>query len=210
MQHVDTIWEGDVKEFSRAFDLICIVDQIHDYAVKNHRPFVMRHLEAWHARHEKSLEPIRSALRLDAAISEDSMPEDMESSDSSDSDSDGENPDSSGESCDFEVIASLMGGFHSKLPEWFHLKESSKTTRQEKARQTRERNRKLRQPQDPNNRSPGKQRGRGRPAKAEVTNNEAPKRKRGRPPKTSSKSTKTTKYSSRTTHSSTRRQVNVA
>ncbi|KAL1857448.1 hypothetical protein VTK73DRAFT_8093 [Phialemonium thermophilum] len=149
--HVETIWEGDVKEFSRAFDLICIVDQIHDYAVKHHRPFVMRHLEAWHARHE--------------------------------------NPDSSGESCSFEVIASLMG-FHSKLPEWFRLKELSKMTRQEKARQTRERNRELRQSQDPNHRSLGKQRGRGRPAKTEVTKNEASKRKRGRPPKTSSKPTK--------------------
>ncbi|GAM43803.1 hypothetical protein TCE0_060f18913 [Talaromyces pinophilus] len=201
--HVETIWEGDVKEFSRAFDLICIVDQIHDYAVNNHRPFVMRHLEAWHARHEKSLEPVRSALRLDAAISEDSMSEDMESSDS---DSDDENSDSSGQSYDFGVIASLME-FHSKLPEWFHLKESSKMTRQEKARQTRERNRKLRQSQDPNNRSPGKQRGRGRPAKAEVTKNEAPKRKRGRPPKTSSKSTKITKNSC-IIRSSTRRQVN--
>lgn len=200
---METIWEGDVKEFSRAFDLICIVDQIHDYAVNNHRPFVMRHLEAWHARHEKSLEPIRSALRLDAAISEDSMPEDMESSDS---DSDGKNSDSSSVSFDFEVIASLMK-FHSKLPEWVYLKESSKTTTQEKARQTRERNRKLRQSQDPNDRSPGKQRGRGRPTKAEVTKNEALKRKRGRPPKTSSESTKITKNPC-IIHSSTQRQIN--
>lgn len=207
---METIWEGDVKEYSCAYDLICIVDQIHDYAVNNHRPFVMRHLEAWHARHEKSLEPIRSAFRLDTAISEDSMSEDMESSDS-DSDSDSEISDSSGESCDSEVIASLMG-FHSKLPElfdpeWFHVKELSKKTRQEKAQQTRERNRKLHRSQDSNNRSPEKQRGRGRPAKAKVTKNEAPKRKRGRPPKTSIKSTKITKNSG-IVRSSTRRQVN--
>ncbi|KFY90104.1 hypothetical protein V500_05298 [Pseudogymnoascus sp. VKM F-4518 (FW-2643)] len=52
---VETIWEGDVKDFSRAFELICIVDQIQDYAVNIHRPFVMNHLEAWHARHQKTL-----------------------------------------------------------------------------------------------------------------------------------------------------------
>lgn len=36
--------------FSRAFELICIVDQIHDYAIHRHRDFVMKHLEAWYAR----------------------------------------------------------------------------------------------------------------------------------------------------------------
>ncbi|KAG7293521.1 hypothetical protein NEMBOFW57_003573 [Staphylotrichum longicolle] len=45
---VETIWQGDVKEFTGAYDLICIVDQIHDYAVNDHREFVMKHLEAWH------------------------------------------------------------------------------------------------------------------------------------------------------------------
>ncbi|PKK40972.1 hypothetical protein CI102_15222, partial [Trichoderma harzianum] len=50
---VETIWEGDVKEWGRAFDLICIVDQIQDFAVHHHRPFVMKHLEAWHTRHQK-------------------------------------------------------------------------------------------------------------------------------------------------------------
>lgn len=67
---VETIWEGDVKEFSRAFDLICIVDQIQDYAANHHRPFVMNHLEAWHARHQKNLEPTKKAIReIDTATS---------------------------------------------------------------------------------------------------------------------------------------------
>ncbi|KAL6415905.1 hypothetical protein AUP68_00111 [Ilyonectria robusta] len=47
---VETIWEGDVMHFSRAFQLICIVDQIHDYAFHQHRDFVMKHLEARYAR----------------------------------------------------------------------------------------------------------------------------------------------------------------
>jgi hypothetical protein len=49
---VETIWEGDVKEFSRAYDLICIVDQIHNYAVSQHRKFVTKHLEPWLRRAE--------------------------------------------------------------------------------------------------------------------------------------------------------------
>lgn len=55
MQMVETVWEGDVKYFSRAFELICMVDQIQHYAVNNHRPFVMNHLEAWRARHQNTL-----------------------------------------------------------------------------------------------------------------------------------------------------------
>ena len=51
---METIWQGDVKQFSGAYDLICIVDQIHDYAVNNHRELIMKHLEAWHVRHEKN------------------------------------------------------------------------------------------------------------------------------------------------------------
>lgn len=51
-QFVETIWEADIKNFSRAYDLICIVDQIHDFAVTRHRPFVTRHLEAWLTRAE--------------------------------------------------------------------------------------------------------------------------------------------------------------
>ncbi|KAH0523231.1 hypothetical protein TsFJ059_008266 [Trichoderma semiorbis] len=60
---VETIWEGDVKEWGRAFDLICIVDQIQDFAVHHHRPFVMKHLEAWHARHQKTKTPAKGVIQ---------------------------------------------------------------------------------------------------------------------------------------------------
>jgi hypothetical protein len=151
----------------------------------------MRHLEAWHTRHEKSLDPIKSALHpLHAAVSEDETSEDMESCDSDGTDwgfdTDGEDTDHSGGSYAFEELASLMD-FDIEMPEWFHLKEQSKATRQDKARQTRERNRKLREvipPQDIKHSSPEMKRGRGRPPKAEVTKNESPKRGRGRPRKT--------------------------
>lgn len=45
-----------MSEFSHAYDLICIVDQIHEYAVKQHRDFVIKHLKAWHRRHEDVME----------------------------------------------------------------------------------------------------------------------------------------------------------
>ncbi|KAM5358076.1 hypothetical protein ACJZ2D_015613 [Fusarium nematophilum] len=51
---VETIWEGDVKQANYAIELICIIDQVHDYATQQHRPFVMKHLEAWHDRHKRT------------------------------------------------------------------------------------------------------------------------------------------------------------
>jgi hypothetical protein len=50
---VETIWEGDIKNFSRAFELICIVDQIHHFAANQHREFVVEHLEPWLEHAEK-------------------------------------------------------------------------------------------------------------------------------------------------------------
>lgn len=52
-QAVETIWKGDVTEFTAAYDLICIVDQIHQYAVTQHKDFVIQHLEQWHQRYKK-------------------------------------------------------------------------------------------------------------------------------------------------------------
>lgn len=45
--HAETIWEGDIKDFSRAYELICIVDQVHNFAANQHREFVIKHLEPW-------------------------------------------------------------------------------------------------------------------------------------------------------------------
>jgi hypothetical protein len=45
-------WEGVVSEFAGAYNLICIVDQIHELAVTRHRDMVIKHLGAWHRRYE--------------------------------------------------------------------------------------------------------------------------------------------------------------
>ncbi|KAI0186044.1 hypothetical protein EV127DRAFT_463483 [Xylaria flabelliformis] len=62
--HVETIWEGDIKDWSRAFELICIVDQTQSYAAHQHRPFVMKHLEAWHAKYQRIQGPMRSYINV--------------------------------------------------------------------------------------------------------------------------------------------------
>jgi hypothetical protein len=187
---VETIWRGDVRKFNRASDLIGIVDQIQDYAANTHRPFVTKHLEAWHARHERLLEPVRSSLRVfPPANSKEGASKDIELSDP-----DSDNSADSDGSRDFEFLASLIGS-SSKMPEWFRLKEASKMTRQDKAQQTRERNRnmKLREnirSQGINAISPAKKRGLAGPTKAKtkVTTNKVPKRRRAQPPKPSIKS----------------------
>ncbi|UKZ53378.1 hypothetical protein TrVGV298_007170 [Trichoderma virens] len=51
---VETIWGGDISTVSNALQLLYIVDQIHDYAMKHHFPFVLKHLEAWCARENQN------------------------------------------------------------------------------------------------------------------------------------------------------------
>lgn len=50
VQMMQTIWKGDIRKYSEALQLIYIVDQVHDFAIKQHYPFVLKHLEAWYAR----------------------------------------------------------------------------------------------------------------------------------------------------------------
>ena len=207
-QTVETIWEGNVKEFSRAYDLICIVDQIQDYAVNQHRPFVMKHLEAWHARHQKTLEPVKEAVReINAAtaymtvVHKDSditgLDSDDISNDSYDFDKDLEmgdfGSDDSDSSYDFDELAKLYDLGPNKPAEWLRLKEQSKNARQEIANETRKRNRSLPKVVQvaKSAKEPQKTRPRGRPRKAGVTKKEAPKRGRGRPPKMANKIIKT-------------------
>ncbi|KAF2124637.1 hypothetical protein P153DRAFT_252837, partial [Dothidotthia symphoricarpi CBS 119687] len=45
--HMDTIWEGDVRQFTCAAELIYIMEQVHGYAANQHREFVINHLEPW-------------------------------------------------------------------------------------------------------------------------------------------------------------------
>jgi hypothetical protein len=189
---VETIWEGDVKEFSRAADLICIVDQIHDYAVNYHRSFVINHLEAWHARHQKTMEPRqRAVLEINAATAYTDVAH--EDSDISDFDSDDFDKDSEMGDFDSDDIDSSSYDFGPNKPaEWLRLKEQSKNARREIANETRKRNRSLKIAQAPKSaKEPEKTRPRGRPRKAGVAKKEAPKRGRGRPPKMANKTIKT-------------------
>jgi hypothetical protein len=162
---VETIWEGDVKDFSRAFDLICIVDQIHDYAINTHRTFVMQHLEAWYARHDKTVKPEESFTdRLRAAIHE------ARSSDMGPGAPNGENPDNFAESISTADMLGLIGKTN---PEWLCLKSRSKARRRNKAHMTRERNEDLREfARERRVIDAGP-----RPAQAEATN-KVPKRRR--------------------------------
>jgi hypothetical protein len=41
------IWEGNITDEKMAWQLHCLVAQIHDWAVKTFRPFILDHLEAW-------------------------------------------------------------------------------------------------------------------------------------------------------------------
>jgi hypothetical protein len=185
---VETIWNGDVKNFWDAYTLICIVDQIHDYVVKHHRPFVMNHLEAWHARLQKLRKP--PASLIPSSLSDEGL-EDMvlRDSDSSDLDpgpDDGDTEGSVTSYYDADFTESVVGVVL-KPPGWFRLKEAAKCLRREKAQRTRARNQKLRrlllERRDSGN-PPQMKRGRGRPPKAGVDKKGTHKRGRGRPSKT--------------------------
>lgn len=187
MQHVETIWEGDVADVSRAYDLICIVDQVHDYAVNQHREYLMKHLEAWHARHEKSLiptKPPRSTLNAAVPLQEEkgAGATDLQQ-DVSDDEEDEDDP-------FWNIFSKTLIG----TPEWLRLKEGSIMTRQDMARQTRQQNKRLHQAVQPQNvdassSTTTKKRGSGRPPKKGPGKGKVTKRQTGRPPKTRSKST---------------------
>jgi hypothetical protein len=48
------IWWGNVAYRQEAGELLDIIDQIHDYAIRVHRQFVAKHLETWLARAEEA------------------------------------------------------------------------------------------------------------------------------------------------------------
>lgn len=191
-QNVETIWEGNIVEWSRAFDLICIVDQIHNYAINHHRPFVMKHLEAWHARHQKTLELMKQAVQENdiANSSMDADNEDLCGLDSGDINSDLWDFDQDFEmsgSDDTDKISEIFGLLPNKPAEWLRLKEQSQIARVNASNKTRERNRDLLKvaPAVQEAEKQRKARSRGRPPKAKVTRMAEPKRRRGRPRKAS-------------------------
>jgi len=155
----------------------------------------MKHLEAWHTRHEKSQDAKEHFLS--ALFTADDTTEDMELSDSDEAD--WELDSSSGDS-DSSSIFSPSGDLIRQLaldmsghPKWFKLKEESKITRQDKARQTRERNKRLRERAHRQDFGGISLRGQGRPPKSQVAKDETPKPRRGRPPRASSTATRVAK-----------------
>lgn len=55
---MEPIWKGDICEAGKAMELLCIVDQIHEYAVTTQKEFVVQHLEPWLLQAEKDLESV--------------------------------------------------------------------------------------------------------------------------------------------------------
>ncbi|KAJ5413912.1 hypothetical protein N7509_000539 [Penicillium cosmopolitanum] len=43
------VWSGRVVTKRKAWELLSLVDQIHSWGVTEHRDFVIKHMEAWHA-----------------------------------------------------------------------------------------------------------------------------------------------------------------
>lgn len=146
---VETIWEGDVKEWGRAFDLICIVDQIQDFAVHHHRPFVMKHLEAWHARHQKTKEPVKEAIRTANATTADMDIPDEDSAKVDSNPLDGGNtsldPHADLDMKDSVLIDEELAYLNSTTPAWWRLKSATEFIRRDMSNETRRRNRSLRE-----------------------------------------------------------------
>ncbi|KAL5087463.1 hypothetical protein Trisim1_007861 [Trichoderma cf. simile WF8] len=147
---VETIWEGDVKEWGRAFDLICIVDQIQDFAVHHHRPFVMKHLEAWHTRHQKMIRSFNEVTPQTNATTAymDKPDKDSGKVDSNPLDGGNASPDPHADldKKDFPLNNEQLAYFYRNKPtEWYRLKSTTEFIRRDMSNETRRRNRSLRE-----------------------------------------------------------------
>lgn len=129
---METIWEEDVKSFSAAYDLICIVDQIHEYAINYHRPFVIKHLEAWHTRHQRLI--ASTDVPMGGSSAQESEATDLNTSNAEDG---GNNA---------LRIATNEDDWNqaSERAEWYRLKQRSKAIQDAKMKDSRERKRKRR------------------------------------------------------------------
>ncbi|KAI1739461.1 hypothetical protein F4680DRAFT_421648 [Xylaria scruposa] len=145
---IETIWRGRITARSRAFELICIVDQIQSYAAYQHRPFVMKHLEAWYAKFQRE---VLESMGLFINAADKLLLDETEE-----------------ESSDFEELANLLPKDTGHAA-WIKLKEDTKVSRSEKAMLTRQKNRDLRElarVQHTENQSDNKfKQGRGHPLK---------------------------------------------
>lgn len=128
---METIWEEDVKSFSAAYDLICIVDQIHEYAINYHRPFVIKHLEAWHARHQRLV--ASTDVPMDGSSAQESEATDLNTSNAEDG---GNNA--------LRIAANEDDWNQAERAEWYRLKQRSKAIQDAKMKDSREKKRKRR------------------------------------------------------------------
>ncbi|KAH8746817.1 hypothetical protein F5883DRAFT_585265 [Diaporthe sp. PMI_573] len=109
----ETIWEGYVTQLDRATELIHVVDQIRDYATHDHRHYVMKHLEAWYARHKKTSEPSPAEPTGPSGVGDPASPEER-------------NAIFSGGLVDYSAVVS------DKTAAWVMIKEQSKKSKREK------------------------------------------------------------------------------
>lgn len=129
---METIWEKDVKSFRTASDLICIIDQIHEYAINHHRPFVIKHLEAWHARHQRLI--ASTDVPVGGSSAQESEAAGLNTSNSED-----------GGSNALRTAANENDSNQaSEWAEWYRLKQRSKVIKDAKTKDSRKRNRKRR------------------------------------------------------------------
>jgi hypothetical protein len=55
LQIFQRIWSGHVTCEEKAFELLSLLDQIHMWAITEHRSFILDHLRAWHKNCDKNL-----------------------------------------------------------------------------------------------------------------------------------------------------------
>lgn len=48
LQIFQRIWSGRVIDERKAWELLCLIDQIHHYATTRFRDYVIQHLQTWH------------------------------------------------------------------------------------------------------------------------------------------------------------------
>jgi hypothetical protein len=67
LQTIEPIWEGNIRNEKLAIQLLCIIDQIHEWALTSHRNFVIQHLEPWlKGFDDKFEEALRKLMQLQA------------------------------------------------------------------------------------------------------------------------------------------------
>ncbi|KAL1890883.1 hypothetical protein Sste5346_008024 [Sporothrix stenoceras] len=134
---IEPIWTGDVRDFRSAHKLLCLVDQIHAYAERQHRNFVMQHLHAWYVWYRAQV--MDNKVVVDTKMMDDTDDE----AGNNGNDCNNSNQISKDHAQDLEKI---VGGKEFmkevRTPEWLSLQHDTKYARQIQAFQTRHKKRK--------------------------------------------------------------------